>query len=703
MTLTIKAKLTLGIVTVVTFIVGLGMFALQVQDRLNTSIRELEIQEEKIALVSDLRLAVEKSLMPGNDYLITGNGTYAKEFHRLNADVESVFAAIGKNRHFAPSEQKSIERAHVWFQGVRDISRFIFSKHYRAPGQPELMEKMDYQYAAPLIAELGSLNDRMRLSFGKAKTQASELRRASMRTFLIAISIIAGMLCVAGFSLRRSISRSLDALVGMLQEIAEGRGDLTKRITIQSRDEMGKLGLWFNRFIEQIQAMVYDISAVSREISSSSGAVRVSAKNVHGAAQVQFTAIHSTSSSTEQLNASITTIADDVETLQGSLATASSSSQEIATALTEVAELTENLDNSADKTLAAVNEIAASFAQVAEHVEVLSLKTDEVAASAMQINTAAKEINVCSQDQALMAQTVKEDAHNLGLSAIIKSKERMEQIRVETAETTEVMGHLGAMSVEISRIVSIISEIADRTKLLALNASILAAQAGVHGKGFGVVAEEIKELALQTANSTKEITTMVKQVQDGTATAIAVAKRSSLVVDDGVRLSLEAEAALNEIIKKTELSLQNSLKVARAAEEQTNGIGVVTESLQRMNFMVMEINRAAFEQKKSSEAILHSTEEMRGYTMSVRKNVTAQSEETQHITNMIQNVFEMARTIARTTFEQQKASGIIVQAFDTINLKAEENIPLAQDLDGIVTRMEAQADLLNRKIGTFRI
>jgi methyl-accepting chemotaxis protein len=678
MATTIKAKLTISIATVTILVLGLGLFALQVQESLNNKLYDLGNQAEKLAILGDLQLAVNEALMPGNDYIITGNPQYRQDSDKLDKTFSQ-------------------------YQTLRAKNSAIFQKSHNDPSQPRLMEEMDYQYAAPLLQDLQKFKEQIRLSFGKAQQESDQLRTLSRHILTATFLGIVLLLVIIGLPMRNAITAPLAMVSRRLQEIAAGQGDLTKRITIVTHDEIGELGTSFNRFTDQLQTMVGELSAVSTDLAQTAQAVGRSSLHIHEAAQAQVDAIGGTAASTAELDCSIRAIASDTDRLKEATNNISAAALELSSSLDGVTNHTQRLDDSADNTLAAINEIVAAFNQIAGKVVVLSDKAGEVAASALQISTVAKEINNRSQEQAAVARSVKDDAISLGLSAINNTKERMDRIRTEVSATTDVMGRLGVMSGEIGRIINIISDITDKTNLLALNASILAAQAGVHGKGFAVVAEEVKGLAVQAAHATKEITTMISQIQQGTATAVNAANRSATEVDAGVKLTEEVAAALNKIIAQSELSLQNALLIARAAEEQTLGISMVSEAMQQTSLMVDEISHSANEHKLASERILQATEEMRGFISSVRNTVSSQTEETQRIADIITETFKTIQIIAMATQEQQNASQTIIEAFATIREKAQDNRHLTIELDGTVQQLNGQAQQLSKNVNQFTI
>lgn len=701
--MTIKNKLSLGIFAVSLLVLALWIFALIVQTRLNDQLEKVSVQAEKLAMVDDLRLAVNLTLMPANDYIITGKQEYATSFATLDGLVQRRYDTLKGYQYFTRGESDQISKAMVNYESVQQLSRQILAKDNRDPALPGLMEDMDYKFADPLQRELDQAKEKLRKSFGEELKKAAELRGVSRAILVSAFSAIVLIMCVMGLSLRNSIIGPLRQVCDILVQIAAGRGDLTKRMRVDGKDELAELSYNFNKFTDHLHVMVREVSDVATAVSSTADIVGNVSTTIREGAQTQVTAIAGTAAFTANLDASIRIVAMDAAKMLEMTAKVSSSSMEISSSLDDVSDNVQQLDNSVGNTLVAINEIAVAFTQIADHVATLKEKAGEVAVSAVEVNAVAKEISSRSREQATVAQEVKEDAVTLGLTAIRKTKERMGIIRTQMTVTTEVMEKLGSMSGEIGRIVSIINDITDKTNLLALNASILAAQAGAHGKGFAVVADEVKALAHQALASTQEIAGMVNLIQSGTATAVIAAQRSAREVDEGVKLTQEAEAALHTIIDRTGFSLDNALLIAKSAEEQSASISTVSEAMQKTSRMVEEISRAAEEQRRASERILLATRETSGFSSSMRATVAAQSSEAHQIAKMITAMHHIVEVVTRATIDQLQASGAIVQALDVVRVKAEENNDHTRQLETSVDILTGNARLLEQKVNSFTI
>jgi len=146
----------------------------------------------------------------------------------------------------------------------------------------------------------------------------------------------------------------------------------------------------------------------------------------------------------------------------------------------------------------------------------------------------------------------------------------------ESASTVEV---LGKSSEEIGTIIAVINDIADQTNLLALNAAIEAARAGEQGRGFAVVADEVRKLAEKTTKATKEIADMIKTIQRETQGAMDSMQKGTVQVEEGVSLATEAGASLREIVESIEESSNMVRQIAVAAEEQSATSEEITTSI----------------------------------------------------------------------------------------------------------------------------
>ncbi|WP_026842410.1 methyl-accepting chemotaxis protein [Citrifermentans bremense] len=703
MGVSIRAKFKIGVFIVCLLVLMLGAVSLVTQSRLNHQLQFLTQEATKLHLVSTLELAAYKSVMPGNDYIITGSSSYKNHFEEQDKRVKAIFAQIDAFPLFVPAERAVIAQVHELYDKTRGTTLTIMALPYGDPALPKMMEEMDYQYAEPLLAQLTALGDQITASYKKNQAEAAGLKRLSQNVLVAVVVAVSLLLAVGGRFLFNSIMRPLRSVGDMLNDIASGRGDLTKRLPVQTDDEVGSFCLAFNRFAENLQGTITDISVVSGHLATTAGTLEGASQQIRNTAEHQAEAVEETVTANEKLDAAIRSITCDTEEVVASMVNISSSAGEISATMQDIAGKTHHLDAKADQTTEAMLKNLTSFQVVADNVASVTSRAEEVAASALQVSAVAKEINGRSEAQAELARAVKEEAVVVGLAAICQTKDGMGRIRTEVSATIKAMDELVPVSEEVGRVVKIINDISDRTKLLALNASILAAQAGEHGRGFAVVAEEVRLLAQQVTGSTNDIADMVQAIQRLTSSAVTATRRSAAEVDAGVVDSQAAETALRGIILRTEQSLDNALVIARSAKEQTTGIGMVSDAMQHVSAMANEINQNTVQQREISEGIITATGEMRDLIRSMKEMVSVQAEESDKISQSIMETLVSLKTVAGATSEQESASDRIIEIIEEVRRQAIANMTVAKSLDERVSELNDHSHSLSERVGVFTV
>ena len=346
------------------------------------------------------------------------------------------------------------------------------------------------------IKGLSSVNWYIGLSVDKDKAFAklSNFRASAIVATLIAVVIIIALLGM----LIRILLQPLHVMTRAMQDIADGEGDLTKRLTIQTQDEFGILGTAFNRFVERIHTSI-------REVSSA----------------------------------------------------------------------TEHVNEVALRVVSASNSSMFNSDQQAS-------RTSSVAAAINQLGAAAQEI---AQNAALASQH-SSDARNLaedGQQVVDRSITAMNQLSTMLSASSTNIESLNSKTVNIGQILEVITSISQQTNLLALNAAIEAARAGEAGRGFAVVADEVRNLAHRTQESAQQVQTMIEELQVGARESVSTMSESQRHSQDSVEIANLAGERLNSVTQRIgEIDGMNQ-SVATATEEQT----AVVESI---NVDISEIN-----------------------------------------------------------------------------------------------------------------
>jgi methyl-accepting chemotaxis protein len=522
------------------------------------------------------------------------------------------------------------------------------------------------------------------------------------RTVILGLLAFGGLLLgtLVYFFVLQLLLKPLDAMSAVARRVSDC--DLTARADKLGDDELGTLAESLNRIgenltitLSRVQNVTGGVAAVIARIGQTGAAVSTGAVTVTAR-------VVDTSSSMGQMIASLKGIADNVEVLAQSAEESSSSILEMAATNDEVAENIQGLAGSVEETTAAIEEMTYSIKEVAKNIEDLSATTEETSSSMNEMDVSISQVEMNANETAKLSEQAQRDAE-MGTEALSRTLAGIDKIKESSREAAEVIEALGAKIAAIGKILGVIDDVAEQTNLLALNAAILAAQSGEHGKGFAVVADEIKDLAERTGASTKEISELVRGVQDQSKNAITAMDRGVRNVDEGVRLGQEAETALKKIQESSQKSTQMVKAIARATIEQARGSKQVTMAINRIAETVQQIATATSEQARGSEQIMKSAERMKEITKHVERSAQEQARGSKQITRAIESISEMVHHLNRAQKEQTKGSEQVMTAVVQIKQVAEAQTHSVRDLEAAIEDLASQAEVLRGEVRRFRV
>ena len=270
------------------------------------------------------------------------------------------------------------------------------------------------------------------------------------------------------------------------------------------------------------------------------------------------------------------------------------SQDEIGKAAVALNEMKNNLRNmiqsiagTAEHVASASEEISSSATQQAQSAETQKDQTTQVATAMQEMSSTVLQVSDNSNKAAEAARKASETARHGG-EIVNQTLAKMRMIAESVGATARKMEELGKSSDQIGRIIGVIDDIADQTNLLALNAAIEAARAGEQGRGFAVVADEVRKLAERTTTATKEIAHMIKNIQDETRTAVTAMEAGTKQVEEGVQTTAQAGDSLKEIIEMAEQVGEMITHIATAATEQSSASEQVNNNMEQIAKLVKE-------------------------------------------------------------------------------------------------------------------
>ena len=306
-----------------------------------------------------------------------------------------------------------------------------------------------------------------------------------------------------------------------------------------------------------------------------------------------------------------------------------SSNDETGQLLAAMKIMTENLRTIISQVADTSTQVAAAANQLNSTAEQIATGAEEVAAQSATVATAGEEMSATSGDIAQNCQMAAEGAQRASQSAasgagvVERTVAVMGQIAEKVQETAKTVVRLGERSDQIGAIIGTIEDIADQTNLLALNAAIEAARAGEQGRGFAVVADEVRALAERTTRATKEIGEMIKAIQKETKGAVAAMEQGVQQVEAGTVEAAKSGDALRDILAQVNDVAMQVNQIATAAEEQTATTSEISSNMQQITEVVQTTSQGAHESATAAAQLNGNAEELQRLVRQFKLHKTA--------------------------------------------------------------------------------
>jgi methyl-accepting chemotaxis protein len=579
-----KILLAFGVPTIITVIVGIVAFA-ALNQGLNTQ-SQVNHADQVIAETNALLTAVVNAETGERGYIITRKPSFLAPYTAGNKAILQTAAGL---RSLLQDRSAQLSRV----QRILALHRQWLSK----AADPEIHAALTggVAAAAPLVAGLTGkhivdqqravisalLTAEQRLRDNRVASSNSASRRARI-TLIAGVGLVVLMGLLIGLLLSKRMSDDAGAVTRAAKSLAAG--DTAVRAEVRGRDELAEMAQAFNGMAEQLieasekerelreglQRAVAEYSQFATRVASGDLTASVA---VNGAGDLQVLS--------ENLNAMVAGLAEISGRVRGGV-------QEMRSATSEILAAVSQHTVSANEQSAAINETTATVDEVRAASEQAAEKANEVAEQA--------EISFEVSDQ--------------GTQAVATITNAMQEIRERVDAIARDILLLSEQTQQIGEITATVSDLADQSNILALNASIEAAKAGEHGKGFAVVATEVRNLAEQSKGATVQVRRILGDIQHATSAAVLATEQGTKVVEQGLELSSQAGERFLSLAETIREGSNAAKQIAASAQQQKVGMDQIAQAMKDINESTLQFVAGAKQAQQAAEDLNELSREL---------------------------------------------------------------------------------------------
>jgi methyl-accepting chemotaxis protein len=549
---------------------------------------------------------------------------------------------------------------------------------------------------------------RLRHALGGGRALVAFLPEAPLLERRRAFWATSGALALAVFAattllvwlVARSLAEPLRIMGSAAVRVAAG--DLTAAPPSVTRDEMGQLAADFRRMTYGLASLVQDVQEASRGVLGGTVEMEAIGSRVRAGAGEERQRVGGARDAVASMQDSARLAGQGVEGLSGYVVSTSTAVAEMTAALAEVRRQAAELEQLAEGAGRETERLAEAGGRAQAQLGALDSLAGHAGKSLSAVSASLASLENSAVASQLAAAQAAELADHAGL-VVREASSRIEGVRAAVADAQQRVSRLGRRSDDIDKVLDFIGEVAGRTNLLSLNASIIATQAGEHGKAFAVVAEQIRELASQIATSTKSIGEIIRAVRDDVDGTARLIDRGDSLAAGAVAQAHLSLGALDEIRTATVRGHEAAAAIQGSLQAHSDSAAEVSHLIAAVADNSHTLSEAAQMVGSSVAAVGSVTAAVRALADQVSRALEEQSGLGQRQLGSLERINEMIAEVSRAMERHEAATHNVHDSLSHLAGTAQLHETAVAALAGVAGRLGAHSRALAARVGRFRV